>query len=157
AMTRLDENRARAQLAHKAGVEITRVTNVTIWGNHSATQYTDFYNAKIDNKPADKVIGDEKWLREDFIAAVQQRGAAIIKARGLSSAASAANAVIDTMRSLTNDTPADDWHSVALCSDGSYGVEKDLISSFPTRVRGGTLEIIQKLSINHFSRNKIDK
>jgi malate dehydrogenase len=157
AMTRLDENRARAQLAHKAGVEITRVTNMTIWGNHSSTQYPDFYNAKIDNKPADKVIGDEKWLKEDFIAAVQQRGAAIIKARGLSSAASAANAVIDTVRFLTNDTPKDDWHSVAICSDGSYGVEKDLISSFPTRVRGGKLEIVQKLSINDFSRGKIDK
>jgi malate dehydrogenase len=157
AMTRLDENRARAQLAHKAGVEITRVTNMTIWGNHSSTQYPDFYNAKIDNKPADKVIGDEKWLKEDFIAAVQQRGAAIIKARGLSSAASAANAVIDTVRFLTNDTPANDWHSVAICSDGSYGIEKDLISSFPTRVRGGKLEIVQKLPINDFSRGKIDK
>src|SRR5213080_2149972 len=141
AMTRLDENRARAQLAHKAGVEITRVTNMTIWGNHSATQYPDFYNAKIDSKPADKVIGDEKWLKEDFIAAVQQRGAAIIKARGLSSAASAANAVIGTVRALTNDTPGDDWHSVALCSDGSYDVEKDLISSFPVRVHGGKWEI----------------
>jgi malate dehydrogenase len=157
AMTRLDENRARAQLAHKAGVEITRVTNMTIWGNHSSTQYPDFYNAKIDHKPADEVIGDEKWLKEDFIAAVQQRGAAIIKARGLSSAASAANAAIDTVRFLTNDTPNDDWHSVALCSDGSYGVEKDLISSFPVRVRGGKLEIVQKLPINSFSRDKIDK
>jgi malate dehydrogenase len=157
AMTRLDENRARAQLAHKAGVEITRVTNMTIWGNHSSTQYPDFYNARIDNKPADKVIGDEKWLKDDFIAAVQQRGAAIIKARGLSSAASAANAAIDTVRSLTNDTPGNDWHSVALCSDGSYGVENDIISSFPTRIRGGKLEIVQKLPINDFSRDKIDK
>jgi malate dehydrogenase len=157
AMTRLDENRACAQLAHKAGVEITRVTNMTIWGNHSATQYPDFYNAKIDNKPADQVIGDEKWLKEDFIAAVQQRGAAIIKARGLSSAASAANAVVDTVRSLTNDTPANNWHSVALCSDGSYSVEKDLISSFPIRVRGGKLEIVQNLPVNDFSRDKIDK
>ncbi len=157
AMTRLDENRARAQLAHKAGVEITRVTNMTIWGNHSATQYPDFYNAKIDNKPADQVIGDEKWLKKDFIAAVQQRGAAVIKARGLSSAASAANAVVDTVRSLTNDTPAKDWHSVALCSDGSYAVEKDLISSFPICVRGGKLEIVQNLPVNGFSRDKIDK
>jgi malate dehydrogenase len=157
AMTRLDENRARAQLAHKAGVEITRVTNMTIWGNHSSTQYPDFYNAKIDNKPANEVIGDEKWLKEDFIAAVQQRGAAIIKARGLSSAASAANAVIGTVRSLTKDTAKDDWHSVALCSDGSYGVEKDLISSFPVRVSGGKLEIVQKLPLNDFSRGKIDK
>jgi len=157
AMTRLDENRARAQLAHKAGAQITRVTNMTIWGNHSSTQYPDFYNAQIDGKPADKVIGDEKWLKEDFIAAVQQRGAAIIKARGLSSAASAANAAINTVQSVINDTPGDDWHSVALCSDGSYSVEKDLISSFPTRVRGGKLEIVQKVPINDFSRDKIDK
>ena len=157
AMTRLDENRARAQLAHKAGVEITRVTNMTVWGNHSSTQYPDFYNAKIDNRAANEVIGDEKWLKEDFIAAVQQRGAAIIKARGLSSAGSAANAVVDTVRFLTNDTPRDDWHSVAICSDGSYGVEKDLISSFPVRVRGGKWEIVQKLPINDFSRDKIDK
>src|SRR5256714_987071 len=157
AMTRLDENRARAQLAHKAAVEITAVTNMTIWGNHSATQYPDFYNAKIDKKPADKVIGDEKWLKEDFIGAVQQRGAAIIKARGLSSAASAANAVIDTVRSLTNDTPAADWHSVALCSDGSYGVEKDLISSFPTRVSGGKRGTVEHPPIHGFTREKISQ
>jgi malate dehydrogenase len=157
AMTRLDENRARAQLAHKAGVEITRVTNMTIWGNHSSTQYPDFYNAKIDNRAANEVISDEKWLKEDFIAAVQQRGATIIKARGLSSAGSAANAVVDTVRFLTNDTPPDDWHSVAICSDGSYDVEKDLISSFPVRVRAGKWEVVQKLPINDFSREKIDK
>src|SRR5262252_1596704 len=157
AMTRLDENRARAQLAQKAGTDISAVTNMTIWGNHSATQYPDFYNAKIDGRNADQVIGDEKWLKETFIPTVQQRGAAIIKARGLSSAASAANAVVDTVRSLTNDTPKDDWHSVGLCSDGSYGAGKDLISSFPTRVRGGKLEIVQKLPINDFSRDKIDK
>src|SRR5207244_2006425 len=157
AMTRLDENRARAQLAHKAGVEITRVTNMTIWGNHSSTQYPDFYNAKIDNRPANEVIDDEKWLKQDFIAAVQQRGAAIIKARGLSSAGSAANAVVDTVRFLTNDTPKDNWHSVAICSDGSYGVEKGLISSFPVRVRDGKREIVQKLPVNEFSREKIDK
>ena len=157
AMTRLDENRARAQLAHKAGVEITRVTNMTIWGNHSATQYPDFYSAKIDNRAANEVIADEKWLKEDFIATVQQRGAAIIKARGFSSAGSAANAIVDSVRSLTNDTSASDWHSVAVCSDGSYGVEKDLISSFPVRVRGGTWEIVQGVPINDFSRDKIDK
>src|ERR1700704_6263128 len=157
AMTRLDENRAKAQLAHKAGVEITRVTNMTIWGNHSATQYPDFYNARIDNRPANDVIGDEKWLKEDFIATVQQRGAAIIKARGLSSAGSAANAVVDTVFSLTNDTPGDDWHSVAVCSDGSYNVDEGLISSFPVRVRGGKWEIVQKVPINDFSRAKIDK
>ena len=156
AMTRLDENRARAQLAHKAGVEITRVTNMTIWGNHSATQYPDFYNAKIDKRPANEVIGDESWLKETFITTVQQRGAAIIKARGLSSAASAANAIIDTVRSLTNDTPADDWHSVAVCSDGSYDVDEGLMSSFPVRVRSGKWEIVQGLPINQFSRQKID-
>jgi len=157
AMTRLDENRARAQLAHKAAVQITRVTNMTIWGNHSSTQYPDFYNAKIDNRSAHEVIADEKWLQGEFISTVQQRGAAIIKARGLSSAGSAANAVVDTIRFLTNDTPANDWHSVAVCSDGSYNVEKDLISSFPVRVRGGKWEIVQKLPLNDFSRDKIDK
>ena len=156
AMTRLDENRARAQLAHKAGVSIRSVTNMTIWGNHSSTQYPDFYNAKIDGHPANEVIGDEKWLKEDFIATVQQRGAAVIKARGVSSAGSAANAIVDTVFSLTNDTPANDWHSVAVCSDGSYDVEKELISSFPVRVRGGNCEIVQGLSINDFSRAKID-
>src|ERR1041384_2123728 len=124
AMTRLDENRARAQLAQKAGVSIRSVTNMTIWGNHSSTQYPDFYNARIDGRSANDVIGDDKWLKGDFIATVQQRGAAIIKARGLSSAGSAANAVVDTVVSLTNDTPANDWHSVAVCSDGSYSVEK---------------------------------
>jgi malate dehydrogenase len=156
AMTRLDENRARAQLAHKAGVGIGSVTNMTIWGNHSSTQYPDFYNARIDSRPADEVIGDENWLKEEFIATVQQRGAAVIKARGLSSAGSAANAVIDTVFSLTNDTPVNDWHSVAVCSDGSYDVEKGLISSFPVRVRGGKWEIVQGLPINDFSRSKID-
>ena len=156
AMTRLDENRARAQLAHKAGVEITRVTNMTIWGNHSATQYPDFYNAKIDKRAANEVIGDETWLKETFISSVQQRGAAIIKARGVSSAGSAANAIVDTVRFLTNDTPTDDWHSVAVCSDGSYEVDEGLISSFPVRVRGGKWEIVQGLPLNEFSRQKID-
>jgi malate dehydrogenase len=156
AMTRLDENRAKAQLAHKAGTEVTAVTNMTIWGNHSATQYPDFYNAKINGKSAVDVIGDESGLKETFIPAVQQRGAAIIKARGLSSAGSAANAIIDTVRSLTNETPGDDWHSVAVCSDGSYGVEKELISSFPVRSRGEKWEIVQNVPINDFSRSKID-
>jgi malate dehydrogenase len=156
AMTRLDENRAKAQLAQKAGVSIRSVTNMTIWGNHSSTQYPDFYNARIDGRPANEVIGDEKWLKDDFIATVQQRGAAVIKARGLSSAGSAANAVVDTVVSLTTDTPANDWHSVAVCSDGSYGVEERLISSFPVRVRGGKWEIVEGLPINDFSRAKID-
>src|SRR5438034_10717932 len=155
-MTRLDENRARAQLAHKAGVEIAHVTNMTIWGNHSATQYPDFYNARIDNRPANEVIGNEKWLKEEFIAIVQQRGAAVINARGLSSAASAANAVVNTVFSLTNDTPDNNWHSVAVCSDGRYDVEQGLISSFPVRVRTGKWEIVQELPINDFSRAKIN-
>jgi malate dehydrogenase len=156
AMTRLDENRAKAQLAQKAGVDVTKVTNMTIWGNHSATQYPDFYNAKINGENADQVIGNEKWLKETFIPAVQQRGAAVIKARGLSSAASAANAVADTVRSLTTTTSQDDWYSVAVCSDGSYGVEKDLISSFPIHTREGKYEIVQEVPINDFSRAKID-
>jgi malate dehydrogenase len=156
AMTRLDENRARAQLARKAGVSIRSVTNMTIWGNHSSTQYPDFYNAKIDGRPANEVIRDEKWLKADFIATVQQRGAAVIKARGLSSAGSAANAVVDTIVSLTTDTAANGWHSVAVCSDGSYDVEQGLISSFPVMVRRGKWEIVQDLAINDFSRAKIE-
>src|ERR1700746_3027648 len=136
AMTRLDENRAKWQLAAKAGTHVTEVTNLAIWGNHSATQYPDFYNAKISGKPVSAVITDEEWLKGPFISTVQQRGAAIIKARGSSSAASAANAVVDTVRSLTTSTPAGDWHSVAVVSDGSYGVEKGLMSSFPIRTAG---------------------
>src|SRR5437763_4448271 len=156
AMTRLDENRAKAQLAQKAAVDTTDVSNVTIWGNHSATQYPDFYNAKIKGRAANEVIGDENWLQNDFIKTVQQRGAAIIKARGLSSAGSAANAAIDTVRSVVEDTAGDDWHSIGVCSDGSYGVEEGLISSFPIRSRGGNWEIVQDVPINDFSRQKID-
>jgi malate dehydrogenase len=156
AMTRLDENRAKAQLAQKAGVDVTEVTNVTIWGNHSATQYPDSYNAKIKGRSAAEVIGDESWLKENFIPAVQQRGAAIIKARGSSSAGSAANAIADTVRSLTTDTVEGDWHSVAVCSDGSYGVEEGLICSFPIRTRGGKWEIVQDVPLNEFGRAKTD-
>src|SRR3982751_721074 len=156
AMTRLDENRAKAQLAHKAGVDVTAVTNMTIWGNHSATQYPDFYNAKINGRAANEVIADEAWLKGDFITTVQQRGAAIIKARGLSSAASAANAVVDTVRSVITDTPRNDWNSVALCSNGEYGSERGLICSFPVRVKDGTPEIVPDVPVNDFSRGKID-
>jgi malate dehydrogenase len=156
AMTRLDENRAKAQLAHKAGVEVTAVTNMTIWGNHSATQYPDFYNAKINGRAANEAIRDDAWLTGDFITIVQQRGAAIIKARGLSSAASAANAVVDTVRSLITDTPKEDWHSVALCSTGEYGVENGLICSFPVQVKNGRAQVVQNVPINEFSRGKID-
>jgi len=156
AMTRLDENRAKSQLAAKAGTHVSSVSNLAIWGNHSSTQYPDFYNAKIDGKPATEVIKDEPWLKETFIPIVQQRGAAIIKARGASSAASAANAAIDTVWSLIHPTLATDWHSVAVCSDGSYGVEKGLISSFPIRTVGDAWEIVQKVPLNDFGRGKID-
>jgi malate dehydrogenase len=156
AMTRLDENRAKAQLAQKVGTDVTEVTNMTIWGNHSATQYPDFYNAKINGRSAVEVIGDESWLKETFIPAVQQRGAAIIKARGSSSAGSAANAIVDTVRSLATDTAEGDWHSVAVCSDGSYGVEEGLICSFPVRARDGKWEIVQNVPLNDFSKSKFD-
>jgi malate dehydrogenase len=156
AMTRLDENRAKSQLAKKAGVDITSVSNVAVWGNHSSTQFPDFYNAKINGQPATQLITDEAWLKGEFIATVQQRGAAIIKARGASSAASAANAIIDSVSSIIRPTPAGDWHSVCVCSDGSYGIEKGLICSFPVRSNGAKLEIVQGVSLNEFSRAKID-
>ncbi len=157
AMTRLDENRAKSQLAKKAGVHQSKVTNLAIWGNHSATQYPDFTNAKINGRPATDVISHVEWLKGDFISTVQQRGAAIIKARGASSAASAANAALDTVKSLITPTPAGDWHSVAVCSDGSYGVEKGIITSFPIRtIENGKWEIVQGLPIDAFSREKID-
>jgi malate dehydrogenase len=156
AMTRLDENRAKSQLAKKAGVDVTTVTNMTIWGNHSSTQYPDFYNARINGKPATDAITDEVWLKGDFITSVQQRGAAIIKARGASSAASAANAVVECVRSIIQPTPANDWHSLCLCSDGSYGVEPGLISSFPVRSDGRKIEVIQGVPVNEFSRGRID-
>ena len=156
AMTRLDENRAAAQLANKAGTHVSEVSNVAIWGNHSATQYPDYYNARIDGVPAPEVIADESWCKEDFIPTVQQRGAAIIKARGASSAASAANAVVDTVRSLTTPTPDDDWHSVCVCSDGSYDTQAGLITSFPIRSDGSNWEIVEGVPVNDFAREKID-
>ncbi|MBI2926781.1 MAG: malate dehydrogenase [Verrucomicrobia bacterium] len=156
AMTRLDENRSKSQLAKKAGVDVTAVTNVAVWGNHSSTQFPDFYNAKINGRPATELITDEAWLKGEFITTVQQRGAAVIKARGASSAASAANAAIDSVRSLVEPTAADDWHSVCVCSDGSYEIEKGLICSFPIRSDGRKWEIVQGVPINEFSRAKID-
>jgi malate dehydrogenase len=157
AMTRLDENRAKSQLARKASVHPSAVTNLCIWGNHSATQYPDFTNARIHGRPVTDVISHVAWLKGDFISTVQQRGAAIIKARGASSAASAANAAIDTVRSLITPTPAGDWHSVAVCSDGSYGIEKGLIVSMPVRtIENGKWEVVQGLPIDAFSREKID-
>ncbi|MDB6121203.1 MAG: malate dehydrogenase [Pedosphaera sp.] len=156
AMTRLDENRARLQLARKAGVDITTVSNIAVWGNHSATQYPDFYNAKIGGKPATEIIKDEAWLKNEFIPTVQQRGTAVIKARGAGSAASAANAIIDSVHSITTAIPSEDWHSLCVCSDGSYGIEKGLICGFPVRSNGNKTEIVQGLSVNEFSRAKID-
>lgn len=156
AMTRLDENRAAAQLAAKAGKQVSEVSNVTIWGNHSATQYPDYYNAKIGGVSAPEVISDDTWAHVDFIPTVQQRGAAIIQARGASSAASAANAAIDTVKSLTTPTPAGDWNSVCVASDGSYGTKEGLITSFPVRSDGENWEIVQDLPINEFAREKID-
>lgn len=157
AMTRLDQNRAMSQLAKKAGAGVGQVTCATIWGNHSATQYPDFMHAKIGGKPATEAITDRAWLEKEFIPIVQKRGAAVIEARGSSSAASAANGIVDHVRSLTNPTPAGDWFSAAVCSDGSYGVDAGLISSFPCRSKGdGTWEIVQGLDIDAFSRAKID-
>ena len=157
AMTRLDENRAKSQLARKAGVDVTDVTNLAIWGNHSATMYPDFANAKIGRQAATSAIKDEAWLQGEFLTTVQQRGAAIIKARGLSSAASAANAVVDTVASLTTRTTWGDWHSVAVCSNGEYGCEKGLMTSFPIRTVSETKwEIVPDLQLSTFSRTKID-
>jgi len=156
AMTRLDENRAKAQLAQKANVAVSSVSNMCIWGNHSATQYPDFTNAQINGTPATDSISDHDWLKGEFISTVQKRGAAIIKARGLSSAASAANAIIDSVRSINEPTAEGDFHSVCLCSEGSYGVEAGLISSFPTANRNGEFGIVQNLPIDDFSRAKID-
>jgi malate dehydrogenase len=155
AMTRLDENRAKSQLAAKAGVPVSAVSNTVIWGNHSATQFPDFTNAKINGQPATAVISDHAWLEGEFISTVQKRGAAIIAARGLSSAASAANAVVDTVRSLTTPTPAGDWTSVCVVSDGSYGIEKGIVSGFPIRTDGTTWEIVQGLPISAFAQGKI--
>ena len=156
AMTRLDENRAKTQLAQNAGVPVSSVSNLCIWGNHSATQYPDFTNAKINGAPATKAITDRDWLEGEFISTVQKRGAAIIKARGISSAASAANAIVDSVRSVTEPTAEGDWHSLCICSDGSYGVEAGLISSFPMCQTGDELSIVQDVPIDDFSRAKID-
>lgn len=157
ALTRLDENRAAAQLAKKAKVAVSDVTNTTIWGNHSSTQVPDFVNTKIGGRSASEVITDKAWLEGDFFKSVQQRGAAIIAARGASSAASAANALIDHVRDLHVATPAGQWHSVCVRSDGSYGVREGLISSFPVTSDGkGNWKIVQGLPITPFIQQKID-
>jgi len=155
AMTRLDENRAKSQLAKKAGTHASAVTNMAIWGNHSATQYPDFYNAKINGQSAAEAITDLTWLQGEFLATVQQRGAAIIKARGASSAASAANAVVDSVHSLIQPTPAGDWHSICVCSEGQYDVEPGLIASFPVRSDGQKWEVVSGVPLNEFSRGKL--
>jgi malate dehydrogenase len=157
AMTRLDENRAKTQIARKAGVDVTAVSNLAVWGNHSPTMYPDFYNARIHGTPVPEVIHDHAWLEGEFLTTVQQRGAAIIKARGASSAASAANAVVDTVRSLCTPTPEGDWHSVSVCSPGGYDIPAGLITSFPIRtLSNDAFEIAKWVPINAFSRTKID-
>ena len=155
AMTLLDENRARAQLAKKAVVSVDEVTQMAIWGNHSSTQYPDFYNAKIANKPVIEVITDKNWLENDFIPIVQKRGAAVIKARGASSAASAANAVVGSIYDLTHDTRKDDFFSVSSFSTGQYGVDKGLIFSFPSRVENDQFSIVTDIQHNSFGQEKI--
>lgn len=156
AMTRLDENRAVSQLAIKSGRPVSAVTKLAIWGNHSATQFPDFYHAQIDGKPVTQVITDENWLKNDFITTVQQRGAAVIKARGASSAASAANAIIDNLKSIALPTPAGTCFSAAVCSDGSYGVDEGLISSFPLTSDGKKWSIVKGLEMNAFAQEKIN-
>jgi malate dehydrogenase len=166
AMTMLDELRARAQLAAKANVDVENVSQMTIWGNHSSTQFPDFFNAKIDGIPATQVIEDEQWFKDEFIPTVQQRGAAVIKARGASSAASAANAIIHGVQMLTNDTPAGESFSMALSSNGEYGVDKGLIFSYPcirrhgaVRTFGGetgAIEVVENLPMNAYAQDKFN-
>ncbi len=156
ALTRLDHNRAKAQLAQKLGKPVGSVTHMTIWGNHSSTQYPDLFNALVDGQNAAQAIGDDAWIENDFIPTVAKRGAAIIAARGLSSAASAANATVEHMRDWMLGTPEGDWVSMSVPSDGSYGVPEGIISSFPCTVADGKYSIVQGLEINDFSRSRID-
>ena len=154
AMMRLDHNRAKTQIAQKTGNVVTGVSNMTVWGNHSATQYPDLFNTKVGGQPAMELV-DQDWYEGEFIPTVQQRGAAIIAARGASSAASAANAAIDHMRNWALGTPGDDWVSMGIYSDGSYGIAEGLIYSFPCRCSNGDWEIVQGLEISDFSRTKM--
>ena len=156
AMTRLDHNRAIGQLAAKTGATVNDIRKMTIWGNHSATQYPDVFHAEVGGKPAAEVVGDQAWIESDFIPTVQKRGAAIIEARGSSSAASAANAAVDHVRDWVQGTAEGDWVSMGVPSDGSYGVPEGLMSSFPVVCRGGSWEIVQGLDIDDFSRARID-
>jgi malate dehydrogenase len=156
AMTRLDHNRAVAQLAAKTGSAVTDIKKMTIWGNHSATQYPDVFHAEVGGKPADEVVGDQAWIADDFIPTVQKRGAAIIEARGSSSAASAANAAIDHVRTWFDGTADGDWTSMAVPSDGSYGVPEGLLSSFAVTTKGGEWEIVQGIEHGEFAQERID-
>lgn len=155
AMTRLDENRAKAQLALKAGVAVTQVTNMTIWGNHSATQFPDAWNAKIGGKPAPEVIKDDQWLKNEFIPCVQQRGAKVIEARGASSAGSAANALIDMVNSIRTATPSGDTTSLAVCSKGEYGTPKGLQFGFPVQSTGSGWKVVEGQKLDEFAQAKI--
>ncbi|MHA7649413.1 malate dehydrogenase [Mycobacterium sp. ML4] len=157
ALTRLDHNRAISQLARKTGAKVTDIKKMTIWGNHSATQYPDIFHAEVGGKNAAEVVNDQDWIENDFIPTVAKRGAAIIDARGASSAASAASATIDAARSWLQGTPDGDWVSMAVISDGSYGVPDGLISSFPVTTKDGNWSIVQGLEIDDFSRARIDK
>ena len=156
AMTRLDHNRAIAQLANKLGVGVEAVTNMTVWGNHSTTQYPDLVHAQVNGKSAWDAVDDEAWIADEFILRVAKRGAEVIDARGSSSAASAANAAIDHMRDWVRGTPPDDWVSMSVASDGSYGVKEGLISGFPCSCSGGEWKIVEGLEIDDFSRSRID-
>ncbi len=155
AMTMLDENRAKSQLASKTGVPVRKIKKLAIWGNHSPTMYPDFYNATIDGQPADQAINDEAWLKDTFVPTVGKRGAAIIEARGASSAASAANAVVDTVFNLVNPTPADDWFSVAVCSKGEYGTPEGIITSMPIRSDGNNWKVVEGVELNEYSKQMI--
>jgi malate dehydrogenase len=156
AMVRLDHNRAIAQVAKKTGAEVADVTNMTIWGNHSATQYPDVFNAKVKGANAAETIGDQAWIQNDFIPTVQKRGAAIIEARGASSAASAANAAIDHVHDWVLGTPAGDWASMAIPSDGSYGIAEGVFAGHPCTCSGGQYTVVEGLEIDDFSRARID-
>ena len=156
AMTMLDELRSRTQLAIKAGVDISAVTEMTIWGNHSATQYPDFYNAKINGKSAYDVINDDAWFKDTFVSTIQQRGAAVIKARGASSAASAANAIIRGVNSLVTDTQKGESYSMSVSSNGEYAVDPGLMFSFPTRTENGVVKVVTGLKLNDYSQAKFD-
>jgi len=156
AMVRLDHNRAIAQLSAKAGVAVSDITNMTIWGNHSATQYPDVFHAKVNGQNAAETVNDQQWIESDFLPTVQKRGAAIIEARGASSAASAANAAVDHVHDWVLGTPDGDWVSMAIPADGSYGIAEGVITGYPVTCSGGEYTIVEGLEIDDFSRGKID-